>query len=393
MKQRLCGAAAALVCLLSAPAPAADTAVWPASEITPPTLSGRVMIDAAVFDNDDRGDPNISGTQLRRARIGAEGELHGFDYEIELEFADDLVEAKSVYLARELGPGRLVLGQQYIYFSLSEATSSKYTPLMERAFLAESLAPFFKMGASYRGRGGHGLYSYQAAFYNLDDNDQGTAQGTGTALRGTLAPWHQAGKTLHLGLSFIDERYGSQSGNSKQIYSVSQRSAGRLSENSKASLWRFANDENVTVNKYALELATVLGPWSLQGEYGGAVADDGVEEGELQSGYVLGSWFITGESRVYDAKLGRFGRLIPKSRNGAWELVARYQTIAADQGPSGEASRSDLAIDSFNLGVNWYFNPYARLMVNLIDAEIRDGLSDTTIDHTRAVTSRISFEF
>ena len=62
--------------------------------------------------------------------------------------------------------------------------------------------------------------------------------------------------------------------------------------------------------------------WKVKGTQAGF--DDAVYGG----GYILGSWFMTGESRNY--KKSTFGRMSPKTTvgkggMGAWELAARLQ--------------------------------------------------------------------
>jgi phosphate-selective porin OprO/OprP len=75
------------------------------------------------------------------------------------------------------------------------------------------------------------------------------------------------------------------------------------------------------------------------------------------------SWFPTGEHRPYDKAQGEFGRVVPKSRRGAIELLARYSTMdlnALDAGVKG----GEEAVTT--LGVNWYANANVRIMANYL---------------------------
>jgi len=91
-------------------------------------------------------------------------------------------------------------------------------------------------------------------------------------------------------------------------------------------------------------------------------------EPEFKGGYVSLGWMLTGESREYNAKRGLVGRLKPSSPFatggeglGAWELAARFNTLdLTDNSVNGGE------MDSVTLGVNWYPNPYARLMLNYV---------------------------
>ena len=94
------------------------------------------------------------------------------------------------------------------------------------------------------------------------------------------------------------------------------------------------------------------------------------------------SYFLTGEHRTWERKTGTLGRIKPfenfflvrdcdcntQSGWGAWEVAARYS----------HADLSDFDViggegDSFTFGMNWYWNPYARMQFNYILGEIDPG--------------------
>jgi phosphate-selective porin OprO and OprP len=125
---------------------------------------------------------------------------------------------------------------------------------------------------------------------------------------------------------------------------------------------------------YGTELLYVLGPFSLQAEYAWAFANNAVvnkaNAGDLgfNGGYVQLSYFLTGENRIYDRRLGRIGTTYIArpftpfwSVNeedgswswgiGAWELAVRYSHLDLDNGPIQGGQ-----LDGWELGVNWYLN-------------------------------------
>ena len=60
------------------------------------TLGGRLHLDFATFDNDNRGTPNKDDTEIRRAWVDVSGKFFVVDYKLEADFSGDRVEAKDV---------------------------------------------------------------------------------------------------------------------------------------------------------------------------------------------------------------------------------------------------------------------------------------------------------
>jgi phosphate-selective porin OprO/OprP len=136
------------------------------------------------------------------------------------------------------------------------------------------------------------------------------------------------------------------------------------------------------------EFLYIRGPFSLQAEYGWASMNDAYVSNPLpkgprlirqndtwfDGGYVQLSYFLTGENRQYDRRLGRLagsyiaspytpfwltrgddGKLLVGS--GAWELTFRYNYLNLDdrliQGGKTEA---------YEIGVNWHLSNNFKIM-------------------------------
>jgi phosphate-selective porin OprO and OprP len=122
------------------------------------------------------------------------------------------------------------------------------------------------------------------------------------------------------------------------------------------------------------ELFCVLGPLSFQSEWAWAMANGaivgGVPQGTLgfNGGYMQVSYFLTGEHRLYDRRLGREGTTYIASPftpfwatrdegggltfgPGAWELAARFNYLNLNDGPIRGGVLTGLEV-----GVNWYLN-------------------------------------
>ena len=50
-------------------------------------IHGRIQMDGGWFDNDDIGDDNIAGTELRRVRLAVSGKIQDWSYLVDYDFA------------------------------------------------------------------------------------------------------------------------------------------------------------------------------------------------------------------------------------------------------------------------------------------------------------------
>lgn len=395
--------ACAVLCLLASGQSLAQTRNGPddgetADRITA-TVGGRIHWDFAAFDNDARGTPNPDDTEFRRVWLDVSGRLFGLGYKVEADFAglqDEFragaIEAKDVYLTRDFDSGRLTVGQFKQYFSLDDRTGSNYGSFLERGGAATTLAPLYRLGASWRASPGQ--MTWAASAYSLESINVWQAKGRALGGRITWAPDAADGRVLHLGLSAAHERHDHPGAEGAQALRIRPRPAGHLSDASRLTLVDFSAGRDTDVDKWSLEYAQVQGPWSWQGEFSGADFDDGAERGRVRGGYAFVSWFATGESRRYDTRTGRFTRIAGVNRKaGALEFALRYDTLGGSQHRSGQGALRDARTDAWTLAGNWYLRPNLRVMLDFIQSRNRDRLGDATLDRTRALTGRLQYDF
>lgn len=125
---------------------------------------------------------------------------------------------------------------------------------------------------------------------------------------------------------------------------------------------------------FGLEAAGVIGPWHVQAEYMTSEIRRGAgDDPRFDGWYVETGYLLTGESRPYDASLGKFERIKPMHTAGAWQIAARYSTLdLVDAGIEGGTQ------DNITVGLNWYPNYNFRLTANYIKVihHERQGVSD-----------------
>lgn len=354
-------------------------------------LGGRLHWDFARFDNDARGTPVADDSDLRAAWLDVSGKFYGLGYKLEADFSGDEVIARDVYATRKFKAGTLTVGQFKQFVTLDDRVSSNHIALIERSYLGQALAPTYRLGAGWlSARNG---YTLGGSVYSLESIDVWQTKGKAAAIRGTYAPWREEGRVLHLGLSAAREEYDHPGADGASALRVRVRPDGLFSEANRLTLLDFSRGLDTTVDKYSLELAGVHGAFSYQGEVGGARFEDGQQTGRLSAGYLQAAWMLTGETRPYDAKSGRFGRIQPASRGGAWEVALRYDTISGRQWVDGQATSRDQAVDAWTAGVNWYPRPHLRVMLDWIDSRSRDRLNNATLDRTQALVGRVQVDF
>jgi phosphate-selective porin OprO/OprP len=125
---------------------------------------------------------------------------------------------------------------------------------------------------------------------------------------------------------------------------------------------------------FGTELCYVRGPFSVQAEYAWASINQAVIGGKtvgdqwFNGGYIQASYFLTGENRAYDRRLGREASTyiaspytpfyLTRSENGnflwgrgAWEVAVRLNHLNLNNGliQGGES-------DAIEAGVNWYLS-------------------------------------
>jgi phosphate-selective porin OprO/OprP len=290
--------------------------------------------------------------------------------------------------------GKLTIGHRKEPFGLEQLTSSRFLTFLERA-LPDAFTPARNLGAMVSNNALEQRLTWDLGVWKTVDDwpsgdDSDEDQGWAFTGRLTGLPWYEEDgrKLLHLGVAY------SHRNPDGAAIRYSQRPEAHLArryvDTESAAGFRIADARADDVDLWGLESALVVGPFSLQGEYmlsqvdttfGGDLDFDGY--------YVLASYFLTGENRVYRKGKAVFDRIKPKRDFsfsgekkgwGAWELALRYSSIDLDD----EIIRGGQE-DNWTVALNWYLNPNTRVMLNYINANIDHDLyaGDVDIFQTR----------
>ena len=300
-------------------------------------VGGRLMYD--YNRSELNGEVDEDQFDDRRARLYAKGNFNK-DWAYKAQFNLNGSGFEDLYL-RYLGWGKgaqLTIGNQRLPFGLEDQTSSNDISILERSAITEQYAVGRVESIQLHGESGNSTYGLMLFSDDVNEDEQG--EEFGFAGRYTIAPVKTDNSLVHLAAAYYD-----------------------IDDNS----------------AFGLEAAAVSGPFHIQAEY-----MDGEFSNEDKDGfYVQAGYVFTGEVRPY--KGGKFKRISPNAKTGAWEAVVRYET--------GDGNFSDIELgrteaSAYTIGLNWYAHKNVRIGVNYTDGE-----SDVNDDDGNEFRVRFGFAF
>lgn len=360
-------------------------------------VGGFGQVDAGVFNDDRRDRPD--GTNVRRARLNASGVIaKDFKYKLENDFAGNVSALTDVYLEYAgFEPVSIMVGQFKEPFGLETLTSDLFTTFNERSSPVV-FSPDRKIGlalSTYGNQEPIGAWTASVGGFGSGTSSTSSTDDEARDLTGRLtwAPFFGKTEALHFGIAGSHRIPDSSS----DSFSFSSRAENQMSSSS-ADL--SVNTGTITsvddVNLLGLEAAGVYGPFSLQGEY--VVADVNRNAGlfgpTFEGYYVEASYFLTGESRNYVAKQGKFDRVAPKwqfspaeNQWGAWQVATRYSDLDLNDGSIHGGQMKNLTF-----GLRWIPQSNVSLTANYIRVNT-DSFSVTANDDPEVWLLRTQFDF
>jgi phosphate-selective porin OprO/OprP len=382
---------------------------WVEVDDTSITWGGRVHLDYVNWINDSEfgGQPNY--VEFRRLRLFAAGEGYGvYDYQLDIAFAPEFdlqggvedeielldgtgIELKDAFIGIRDIPlfGYVRIGHMRTPFSLEQLTSSNFLPFLERS-LGHRLAPGREVGVAALNHtvAENFTWGYGAFFDELPEtqpNIENDNQGVRVIGRATWTPWYDVPSNgrylLHTGFSAAYTRPRLR--DDPDLPGTSTRA---VRFNARPEIHRgdhLIDTDGIDAREYQVagaEFALVQGPLSVQIELTWAGIDEASgNSADLYGAYALATWFLTGEHRTYNRRRAVFDRMTPlenfwivRTRRGvrrgwgAWEIAARWSYLEFPD--YGSQKLQDLTI-----GLNWYWNPHTRVMLNWIHPWARNS--------------------
>lgn len=373
------------------------------SEDTGATIGTTPFGSAVVANGANRG-----GAAFRRAYLTLTGKAYGWDYKFENDFSrastSDGRTFREMWIGTNVGPGKLIIGQHKPFRGMEELTSSNDLTLMERPNVSATgiyNGRQYLTGLFYKGNTetfGYGVYAS-----TLGDATQ-TTEGHSLGGRAYYFPFSEDGKTLHVALAYSSDREDAGSATANPVFVYGGRRGISLGLGNAGSALGSGFGTQNTIHG---ELAGSLGSFTGQAEYAMATLENAYgtaaasSDADVTAYYVQGSYFITGEKKVYKKDRGAFGSPKPINDFGAVEAVVRYESSKNDETTTAAArgcALGGVAAGSYQkcegsqitIGANWYVNPNVRFMLNyyLASADVGSGK-----DEPEGISARAQMSF
>lgn len=362
--------------VVDAPAPAADSE--PVSTLAKSDgwsfkPRGRLMFDAG-FTNapDSTGASDGFGNEVRRARLGASGDMPGgFGYKFEVDFAGNEISVADAILSYENGPIEIAIGQHNNFQSLEELTSSLHTTFIERAAFTDAFGFERRLGASITYARGDVLAQAGVFTDNLEDTD---SKNRGADARIVFMP--KAGDTqLHFGGSF---HYNDLDDPAAQLR-YRQRPLVHFTSQ------RFIDTRSMGADSetgYGLEAAAIAGRFHAAAEgYWQSVDMPGVaDDPTFFGGYFEAGVFLTDDTRGY--KGGKFDRTKPSSPVGEGGIGSVQFTLRYDHLNLNDAGIVGGRQAGYFAALVWKPTDYTALMLNYGRLQYTDAILPTASGDT-----------
>jgi phosphate-selective porin OprO and OprP len=384
-------------------------------------LTGFFHLDAGAISQDPLNRATLGdiqdGVGFRRARLQAVGNISEFTtYSLEMDFATaGRPSFMDVWGEQQHLPflGNLRIGHFRQPLSMDSLTSIRQLEFLERSLPFQAFDPFRRVGIMAYDKSDDEMWSWAYGLYRTggfnnaplgdtrfgtDIGDQGGFSGAGRVTRLLYYDEPAEGRyLLHVGGHYNYSRMTASTANPVPFYQaqaipeffVGDPAGGGLTVN---GIPPFVNTGRLAADQFhyfGLQLAGQYGSAHVQGEYlATAVNQIGNPQVYYDGAYVQGGYFLTGENRTYNRMFGVFDRVVPHTDFfalgrqggfcgwGAWELTGRWSyvnlndpdavpmAVVVGPPPTPDPGR----LHNSTLGINWYWNAYAKMQFNWIHA-------------------------
>lgn len=335
-------------------------------------FGGRIHYDFEFLNqNLDTDDYVFKGQEFRQVYITAIGSLSKhIKFKAEVDFAGAKIAYRDVYIKfmdiPKIG-GNFIIGSQAEPTGMDMLASSNCIPFKERSPMTATQSFRWNSGFGYENFGiFKGKMGLQMTYGFNGKNTEGftdVALENGAhfvaRISSPVYKLNEKNELIHVGVHYENRKYTKEPAN----YILKFRTENHMGNQISIPFEMLKNQQD-----YGFEMAVQKGAWSFQSEYEMAGYHTLTHNYTIKGYYVLASYFLTGDHRTY--KEGIFSRVNPKNNfdfdaktYGALEMLIRYSGFDYSDVVLGDYENQ---VNSWALGMNWYFNSNARLVYNYV---------------------------
>lgn len=333
----------------------------------------RVQADAQFF-SDKALNPIGYGTSIRRARFAVKADLSERWYgEIDLDFANGILELKDAYLKYDFLNGlETRAGNFKERFSMSQNTTSRYLPFMERSMAVNTFVPSRHIGWEVSYTGSKFLAVGGLFFQEIDDAEMRTYVEDNNKDFGRDAGYSLTGKVIYMPFNHKTDyglhlAYAYSYRTPKSSVAPGEYGSARYSTRSLSSINRkkyldtdlIPNLSHSTLMNF--EAAFYYKGFSVEGEYvmNQTHRNNNLETLNFGGYYVQGSYLLFGGTKAYNKSEGEFTQPNIGKSWGDVELGFRYDYVNLNNkdiyGGAGEG---------ITAGLTFYTNRNVKVQLN-----------------------------
>jgi phosphate-selective porin OprO/OprP len=356
-------------------------------------LNGRLQVDAGLVTKGKNSEIN-NQANLRRLFLGAIGKIDDdWNYNFLVGLENNQTNIQDAYLQYNgFKNNEILVGNFFENNGLDIVSGNLITPLMERSSGIATFRQFRRTGISINSYG-KDWGTHFGIFGSAPKNPTSSAvnannEGRSLSGRVHVAPINDAKNSefLHLGFNStyreLDSGENAVTGSNKTMRFSSFGDANILD----TALIDSGNISDVgNYHQNMGEFRFQKKSFSLALEYIKTSINRTGENLNFYGGYLVASYFLTGEHYGYDSKRGA-QTAANISNSGAWEIASRYSMTNLNS-----KSVRGGKLDSYNFGVNYYPNESVKLMLNYVLNETDSSAAITTNPQYLMFRAQVSF--
>ncbi|TMM46522.1 OprO/OprP family phosphate-selective porin [Colwellia ponticola] len=322
-----------------------------------------IQADARYFGDDGTGTDTFL---IRRARIDVRGKINdNFSFRVLPEFGDDKNgELLDAYVDWKTGDSAsLRIGKFKSPLGLERVQSGSRLLFLERG-LTDNLVPNRDAGIAWNYKNKVQQVTIGIANNAGDRIDSGVDNDDTKVAYARI--YSQPESLGGLGIGIAGSVGRSELNSALPTYKTSSR----------ATVFRYNNDvlRDGTEARIAPHFTYYKGQFGAFGEYVSSsltLTNSQNQQAVISNNawQLVGSWMLSGEKNSW-------GTVTPKSKNGAWEVVARLAELDIDEDvfiAHADSTHSISNINSVTLGLNWHVNNKVKVLVNYEISDFDDG--------------------